>query len=157
MPKHRYTIAQAEEAVKSSPSVRQVLIKLGLSPQGGNYKTIKDLIHLHNWNTEHFLGQGHNRGKDRDSGYVGNLVPLEDYLENLREIQSYKLKRRLLNEGHKDAECENCGITSWQGEDAPLELHHIDGNSRNNRLVNLQILCPNCHALTSNYRGKGIG
>ena len=36
----------------------------------------------------------------------------------------------------------------------PLELHHIDGNNQNNNLTNLTLLCPNCHAMTDNYRGK---
>jgi hypothetical protein len=38
----------------------------------------------------------------------------------------------------------------------PLEVHHIDGNHLNNELENLQLLCPNCHALTENWRGKNI-
>ena len=36
----------------------------------------------------------------------------------------------------------------------PLELHHIDGNNKDNSLSNLQLLCPNCHALTNNYRNR---
>jgi predicted HNH restriction endonuclease len=35
----------------------------------------------------------------------------------------------------------------------PLELHHVNGDNRDNRIENLQLLCPNCHALTDNYRG----
>lgn len=35
---------------------------------------------------------------------------------------------------------------------SPLEIHHIDGDYRNNNLYNLQVLCPNCHSLTSNYK-----
>lgn len=34
----------------------------------------------------------------------------------------------------------------------PLEVHHIDGNYLNNNEENLQLLCPNCHALTSTYK-----
>jgi len=34
----------------------------------------------------------------------------------------------------------------------PLEVDHIDGNRRNNSRENLQVLCPNCHSLTSTYR-----
>ena len=41
----------------------------------------------------------------------------------------------------------------------PLEIDHIDGDSQNNLEINLRIICPNCHALTSNFknlnRGKG--
>ena len=39
----------------------------------------------------------------------------------------------------------------------PLELHHINGVHSDNRIENLQLLCPNCHALTDNYRCKNIG
>lgn len=35
----------------------------------------------------------------------------------------------------------------------PIELNHIDGNFENNNINNLELLCPNCHALTSNYKG----
>lgn len=33
----------------------------------------------------------------------------------------------------------------------PLQIHHIDGNCLNNEENNLELLCPNCHALTENY------
>ena len=50
--------------------------------------------------------------------------------------------------------CELCG---WNKKNpvtntVPLEIHHIDGNYLNNDINNLQVLCPNCHALTPNYR-----
>jgi len=35
-----------------------------------------------------------------------------------------------------------------------LEIHHRIGDNTDNRLENLTLLCPNCHALTNNYRGK---
>ena len=37
-----------------------------------------------------------------------------------------------------------------------MELHDINGNGRDNRLENLMILCPNCHAQTENFAGKGM-
>lgn len=52
--------------------------------------------------------------------------------------------------------CECCGATNWMGELLPLEIHHIDGNRCNNELSNLQILCPNCHSLTTNWRSRNI-
>ena len=39
----------------------------------------------------------------------------------------------------------------------PLEIHHIDGNSENNSEENLKLICPNCHSLTSSYRGANRG
>ena len=40
------------------------------------------------------------------------------------------------------------------GEEIPLELHHKDGDHSNNSISNFEILCPNCHAFTENYRGR---
>jgi len=56
----------------------------------------------------------------------------------------------------KNHTCEVCGISEWNGETTPLELHHIDGNINNNVDSNLQVVCPNCHAQTDNYCGKNI-
>lgn len=39
----------------------------------------------------------------------------------------------------------------------PLEVDHIDGNSDNNSEENLRLICPNCHSLTSTYRGANRG
>lgn len=39
----------------------------------------------------------------------------------------------------------------------PLELEHKDGDFRNNKKSNLEILCPNCHALTATYKGANKG
>lgn len=44
--------------------------------------------------------------------------------------------------------------TEWLNEPIPLELDHINGICHDNRLENLRLLCPNCHAKTSTYRGK---
>ena len=49
-----------------------------------------------------------------------------------------------------------CNNTEWMGKPIPLELHHINGNKFDNRIENLQILCPNCHSFTDNYRAKNM-
>ena len=84
----------------------------------------------------------------------GKEMPLLEYLEKSSDVQSNKVRKKLLNEGYKDYQCECCKLTEWLGEPIPLELHHKDGNHNNNTLENFQLLCPNCHAKTSSYRGK---
>lgn len=55
-----------------------------------------------------------------------------------------------------------CSICGWSEENPythtiPLEIDHIDGNSENNLEENLRLICPNCHSLTSTYRGANRG
>ena len=38
-----------------------------------------------------------------------------------------------------------------------LQFHHKDGNSNNNSPENIQVLCPNCHAMTENYMALNKG
>lgn len=51
-------------------------------------------------------------------------------------------------------ECESCRISEWNGEHLTLELEHINGNRRDNRIENLSLLCPNCHSQTKTWRRK---
>ena len=81
----------------------------------------------------------------------------ELYLNRDRFISSAKLKAKLFREKLKEQRCEGCGLSKWLGREIPLELPHIDGDRFNNELSNLQILCPNWHALTENYSGRNKG
>lgn len=146
-----YTDKQLVQATKQSISIRQTLIVLGIVPAGGNYATIKKHIERLNLDTSHFLGQAQNKGKT-----LQPKRPIEDYLSNRHSIQSHPLRLRLIKEGYFTHKCYRCNLTTWQGRPIPIELEHKDGNHHNNRLENLTILCPNCHALTPTYRGKNI-
>ena len=95
-------------------------------------------------------------GNQSGKGYskTRSKMSLMEYLANSEDIQSNKVRIRLLEEGYKEHKCECCGLTTWLDKPIPLELHHKDGNRDNNTLDNFMLLCPNCHAFTDSYRGK---
>lgn len=82
------------------------------------------------------------------------LSDLERVLNGEKIMTAYRLKMRLFQFGIKNKICERCGLSNWLGKEIPLELHHKNGNNLDNRLENLEILCPNCHAMEPNYRGS---
>lgn len=149
MKSRKYTDEQLEDAVKSSRSIRAVLKRIGLTPSGGNYEAIEKRIRVLNLDTSHFLGQAILRGKTHTYG----IRPLEEVLVHKKLENTWRLKNRLLRSGLKKYQCECCGNTEWLGQPISLELHHKDGDRTNNTLPNIELLCPNCHALTDNYRG----
>lgn len=83
--------------------------------------------------------------------YTNNV---EDYLSNKYPIKTTSLKNILFDLNILEKKCSICGITDWNNKPITFELHHKDGNSKNNNLDNLEILCPNCHSQTDNFRSK---
>lgn len=138
------------DIVKSSYSIADICRKLNIKPYGGNYRVIKNKIKKLNIDTSHMTGQAWNQG-DRKMNYI---KPIADILVNNSHYKSYRLAKRLVKEGLKEHKCECCGLKEWMGKVIKLELHHINGDPCDNRFENLQLLCPNCHSYTDNYRGK---
>ncbi len=153
----KYTKERLEEVVNECGSFRQVLQKLSLKEAGGNYANIQKRVKQFNIDTSHFHGQVWNKGKTwskvKDLSEV--LVENSTYSTGLHR-SSYQLKNQLFKLGYKEKICEVCKNTEWIGHKIPLELHHINGNKYDNRIENLQILCPNCHSFTDNYRAKKL-
>lgn len=59
----------------------------------------------------------------------------------------------------RGAKCSKCGWCEInpKTQRVPITINHIDGNSENNAVDNLEILCPNCHSLTPNYGNLNYG
>ena len=150
---HKYTPEQLVDAIDTSFSIRECLIKLNVVPAGGNYEVFKKAVAYYELDTSHFLGKAANCGNKHKGGSIAR--PLQDYLDNKYPIQSYKLKNKLLKEELLKYTCAWCGlIDSWNDKPIVLELDHVDGNNKNNNLNNLRLLCPNCHSQTDTFRGK---
>ena len=154
MRKRKWTQEQLKHAAEKSFSKRQVLHLLGLKEAGGNYSQISKYLTEFDINIGHFKGKGWNKGL---TGIGKSRILLEDILIIGSTFQSYKLKKRLFLTGLKKRECEECRWAQ-KSEDGriPLELDHINGNSKDNRLENLRVLCPNCHSLKPTHRGRNI-
>lgn len=82
------------------------------------------------------------------------IEKMNNMLKNKISCSSYRLKHLLFKHKIKPSICEKCNISEWNKRPISLQIHHKDGNNKNNLIENLQILCPNCHSQTDNYGSK---
>lgn len=139
-----WTDDQLKECVKQSTSMFEVVEKLGLSKTGSVHQLVTRYVRELNLDTSHFSGS-------RNSSFIPTdkiLVKDSTYRSNTR------LKDRILKEKLLEYKCSRCGITEWLGAPIVLQLDHVNGNNRDNELVNLRMLCPNCHSQTETYGGR---
>ncbi|MEK7654563.1 MAG: HNH endonuclease [Patescibacteria group bacterium] len=152
--KRSWSVDQLKESVSKSTSFGQVLRKLNLRPAGGNYDQLQKYIKENEISIQHFKGYAWNKGL---TGIGKPRVPLEKILAKDVYFHSFQLKKRLFVAKLKPEYCEQCGWAKRTSDGyLPLELDHINGDRRDNRLVNLRVLCPNCHSLTPHHRGRGM-
>jgi len=157
----KYTKEFLAPFVEKSSSYRDLLINLGLKPDaGGNHQNLKRLVALLGLDTSHFTGQGWSAGKtqttDKRIAVRYTDEELFTYPSPMQGSIASTLKPRLIQLG-VPYQCNCCGLKdSWQGKPITIELHHRNGNRLDNRVENLEFLCPNCHSQTNTYRGRNI-
>lgn len=131
MAKYDWSEEKVRKAVEQSTSYSDTLRNLDIPLQGNNSKTLKKYIQEYNIDISHFTF-----GKSESSKDI-SYIPASEYLGTDKSISTSKLKIKLLKENLKENKCECCGITEWNGKPLVMQLHHIDGNNKNNSLENL--------------------
>jgi len=150
---HQKYVDMVCELAKKCTNINQILHILGKKGTNEYYKQIRKILEENKIDISHF-----NEYEPYKPGCIKKKISIEEYLVKGSTISIPRLRERLLNEGIKEHKCENpeCGLSEWYGKPIPLQLHHINGDRTDNRLENLQLLCPNCHTLTDNYCGRKL-
>ena len=143
----KFTDEKIEEIVNRSKTFYECLREMNIPTHGCNLLFLKKKISALNVDISHFyLNTVGVKAAGQYSRKRTSNVNFDDLKRNKN-----RLLRIIKEQGRF---CENCKRTSWFGEEIPLEIHHIDGDNKNNKRDNIACLCPNCHALTENWRGR---
>ena len=165
------------EAISKSKSYSQVLNTLEVNRSGSNQTTLKNFITKYNIDITHFnkyktsvKNYCLNCGKEINhrNKFCNNTCHAEynrkQYVERWKQgLETGTVGediiatavRKYMFEKHNNA-CQKCGwnqVNPFTGV-VPLQIHHIDGDCKNNKENNLELLCPNCHALTENFGSR---
>jgi len=155
--KDKYIKNNLEKIIKKSRNWSDVTKLLGMSIHGSSRKTPQKYVKLYNIDISHF--ETDEERILRVNGNLGRLkrIPIEEILvSGSTYTTTSNLKNRLYIEGLKERICEKCGQDeTWNGEKMSLIIDHVNGDNTDNRIKNLQIVCPNCNAtLLTHCRGK---
>lgn len=152
--KPTFTEEELKESVGKSYCMSNLIENLNKTYTGTYVRIVKKYLIHYNIDTSHF--DPHKKNKERIlKGEVQIKYPIEYYLQYGSKIGSSHLKERLYKENIKQRCCEKCGQgEEWRGDKISMILDHINGDSKDNRIENLRILCPNCNAaLPTHCRG----
>ena len=142
-----------KELVKNSTCSADILKELGYTVKGNSwgYRIIAERMDKLN------ITFGKKLVLNGTKVHRLDRLPLSKILTKDSSYNRTKLKQRLIEEGIKENKCEICALNHWLNKPITIQLHHLNGLNNDNRLSNLQFLCPNCHSQTANFGSRGKG
>ena len=143
------TKEELENIVSESSTFAEVMMKIGYSGNRGNsIKGLKKYFDELNIDYSYF-------SKKNINNYSHPEYTLDEIMiQNSSYTNYFRLKQRIIRENILEYKCSVCGIKDWNGKSLVLQLDHINGDNRDNRIENLRFLCPNCHSQTETFCGK---
>lgn len=140
---------ELRKIIEESESLAEVMRRLGYTANRGNsFNGLKK--HLDECGIDYSKFSRNNH-----SNFSHPRHKLEDILvEDSHYTNTTRMKERIIAANLIPYECSICHITEWNGKELVLQLDHINGNNRDNRIKNLRFLCPNCHSQTETFCGK---
>lgn len=136
--------------VASSRSITHVFDQLQLRKSGAYYRIFRAVVAEMEIDTSHFIKAG-----DLTVHRQSVTRPLEEIFLEDSSVSSSTLRGKIIRHQllpHQCAKCDNKG--EWLGQPIVLQIDHINGKRRDNRIENLRFLCPNCHSQTETFCGR---
>lgn len=136
-----------QDDINSVTNYRDFALMIGLISNKSEYmnssiyRAIRTIIAKNSLDVSHM---------SRRTKYSANTYTDEEVFCENSLVSPSTLKKRYIKQC-KEIKCNRCGIYSWMGKPLTLQLDHIDGDSTNNILSNLRLLCPNCHSQTDTF------
>lgn len=140
---NKYDWSNKEKFLKdwdNSKNICSFLKDKGLTFTSGNYKT------FNKWYNIHTSDLSTNEKKS-----LGNIFS-ENSIATRKQLNKKIKQLNLLK--YECAGCSNLGI--WNGKPLVLQLEHKNGINNDNRIENLEYLCPNCHSQTTSFAGSNV-
>ncbi|MFI0896707.1 HNH endonuclease [Streptomyces sp. NPDC020983] len=137
-------------AVAASVSIAGTLRRLGQSDGSRQRARLREQMAAAGADDSHFLGQAHQRGRPGPKRVRPAAEVLVRHGGGSR-TRTAVLRRAMAQMGVVEM-CARCGTgPMWRGRPMTLEVDHINGDRSDDRLANLRLLCPNCHAVTGTW------
>lgn len=135
------------EYVEKSKTYKQVLMSVGARTSSTNYRRLRKRIETLSLDVSHFKQPGSHLGKNRKTS--------QELFVFGKFTTGQRLRARLVLDKIMEDVCSVCGLGSvWNDIPLVLQVDHINGDNKDNRVENLRLICPNCHSQTTTFCGR---